>query len=310
MQEIKCMLDHAEGIRETLINELQLKLPDVYQKQDGMVILAKEMKKYTKTAFCTLPFCHTIEAEAMGGQIQFGNGTAGPRGREYLVESVQELLGLPPMNLKSKRIQELWMAIHTLRKQGEHVVLQVSGPFTIMSVLIDLKHVFRTLLKEPEVMQQLYAKFQTELITYIEEACNHGVELISYADSAASVNILGPKRAAQMAGEFTYPFLKQAEMVTKNKALMILCPQTTELVSRIGKLDFFDIRLPVPMDYGEACIAVIRKTGFTGQMCIKNASYKLHNGIIKGIRLRGDTESISIKKENVRGKIWIQKKHY
>ncbi len=39
------------------------------------------------------------------------------------------------------------LACRELRDQGEHVVLQVSGPFTILNVLIDARYVFKGMRK-------------------------------------------------------------------------------------------------------------------------------------------------------------------
>lgn len=288
----ECHFDHTTVSVREAADTLQLKLPDAYQDRSSMALLAREIKRQERAPFCVLPFCHTLEAEAMGGQIRLGNEMAGPRGGAYIAKSVQELLELPSIDYKKGRIREVLAAARILREQGEQVVLQISGPFTIMSVLIDLKYVFKMLRKEPEMITNLYRKFQTELTAYIKEACDCGIEFISYADPAAGEDILGPIMASQVAEGFTHPFLNRAEAVMKNKALMILCPKTSGILCETKRAESFPIVLPKPVTYGEACMKALGKAAFTGQVCMKNPSCELKDGVLKGIRLRDHSERL------------------
>ena len=88
------------------------------------------------------------------------------------------------------------------------MVLQVSGPFTILNVLIDARYVFKGMRKQPEVMKKVFWKLGDEILRFMEEAKKYDVDLISYADSSGGVNILGPKMAEQVVEDFTFEFLK------------------------------------------------------------------------------------------------------
>ena len=90
------------------------------------------------------------------------------------------------------------LACQALREEGEHVVLQVSGPFTILNVLIDAKYVFKAMRKKPELMKEVFWKLGGEILRFMEEAKKYGVDMISYADSSGGLNILGPKMAEQV----------------------------------------------------------------------------------------------------------------
>ena len=157
--------------------------------------------------------------------------------------------------------------------------------FTILNVLMDARHVFKIFRKEPEKMQKIFDKFQLEILKFIEEGQRCGANLISFADSAGGVNILGPKMMEQTVQMFTYPFLKKAEKIINDKTILLLCPKTTFALLGTNKAKFYDIELSKPMKYGEGCIEVIGKTKILGQMCIKNINYKLTESKIKGIKL-------------------------
>lgn len=288
MGEIKdfhCTYDNSAGLRGEVTEGLDLHFPDAYLHEETMAKLSKALKEYDGAAFCELPFCHTVEAEAMGGIINYGNEFAGPRAKDYICTVPEELLELPSMDLTEGRIHEVLLACRTLKNQGEHVVLEVSGPFTILNVLIDAKYVFKAMRKKPEVMREVFWKLGNEILRFMKEAKNYGVEMISYADSSGGLNILGPKMAQQVVEDFTYEFLKKVQELADEETIILLCPKTTFALLGTGYAKFRDVAVPQGIRYGEACIQMRGKAKLAGQMCIKNIEYSLENGIFKEVIL-------------------------
>ena len=285
MKDFQCTYQNSAGISAEVTRGLGLSFPDAYLYHHTMAVLSKALKEYDGAAFCELPFCHTVEAEAMGGRINYGNEAVGPRAKEYIYTSVEELLELPDIDFTTGRIHEVLLACRELKDAGEHVVLQISGPFTILNVLIDARYVFKAMRKRPELMKEVFWKLGEQILRFMKEACEYGVDMISYADSSGGVNILGPKMAEQVVEDFTYEFLKKAGKIVRDKTLILLCPKTTFALIGTGKARFQDVKLPVPENYGKACVQMIGKIRFAGQMCIKNRDYQLKNGIFKAVEL-------------------------
>lgn len=286
IKDFKCTYDNSVGISEEVTAKLHLTFPDAYLHWDTMALIAEALKETDGAAFCELPFCHTVEAEAMGGIVNYGNEKTGPRAKEYICTKPEELLELKEMDFTQGRIHEVLLACQHLRKQGENVVLEVAGPFTILNVLIDAKYVFKGMRRQPEVMKEVFWKIGNQLLAYIEEAQKYGVNMISYADSSGGLNILGPKMAEQVVEEFTYDFLKKVEEIVNDDVIVLLCPKTTFALLGTDKAEFVDVELEEQMRYGEACISMIGKEKFAGQMCIKNINYTLENKIFKSVRLK------------------------
>ena len=209
IKDFNCTYDNSAGINGEVTEGLGLCFPDAYLHSDTMAKLSKALKEHDNAPFCELPFCHTVEAEAMGGIINYGNEKTGPRAKEYLCTEVEELLKLPEIDYSKGRIHEVLTACRKLREEGEHVVLQVSGPFTILNVLIDARYVFKGMRKKPEIMKEVFWKLGREVLRFIDEAKKYGVDMVSYADSSGGVNILGPKMAEQVVNDFTCEFVKE-----------------------------------------------------------------------------------------------------
>lgn len=285
IRDFKCTYRSLPEIDEDVIKELNLTFPEAYMQSDMMVKLAKELKKKEHTPYCELPFCHTVEAEAMGGNVQMGNGKVGPRAGDYICKDIESLLSLPKIDFAKGRIHEGLIACRKLREQGEHVVFDISGPFTILNVLVDSRYIFKGMRRQPEVMRQIFGKLGNQILEYMFLAQKYGADMISYADSSGGVNILGPQMMEDITVNFTYPLLKEAERLANDNTLILLCPKTTLALLGTGKAELVDYRLNKTIGYAQACIDMVGKAKFAGQMCIRNVDYQLNNGIFKEVKL-------------------------
>lgn len=283
--DFKCTYENSIGIYKEVTQKMDLQFPEAYKHWESMASLSIQLKKHDTAVFCELPFCHTVEGEAMGGIINYGDENIGPRAKDYICTTAKEILDLPQIDYSKGRISEVLKACKYLREKGENVVLYVSGPFTIMNVLIDPRYVFKIFKKNPEVMQDIFHKFQNEILRFVAEAQKAGVNMISYGDSSGGLNILGPKFSQQVVEMFTYPLLKSMEETLSDKTIVLLCPKTTFALLGTDKAVWKDIKLKAPMKYSEACVKVIGEVKFVGQMCIKNSEFELKNGIIKTVSL-------------------------
>lgn len=275
-----CTYDNSTGIREEVTKELGLIFPDAYKDWKTMTQISLALKKHDNADFCELPFCHTVEGEAMGGIINYGDGHTGPRAKEYLCRTPEDILALPNIDYEKGRINEVLQACAALHRQGECVVLDVSGPFTILNVLADASITLKWLRKQPEQMKQIFKKIGKELLRYMEYAQQAGVTVISYADSTGGLNIIGPKQMETTVEQFTYPLLKEADARLSKNILIQLCPKTAFALVGTGKATWKEEKLnSEEMAYGAACGKLVGKARFTGQTCIKNIKYRVKGKI-------------------------------
>ena len=284
--DFNCTFQYSVGINENVTKKLDLKFPDAYMKRETMAEIALAIKEYDEAKFCELPFCHTVEAESIGGLVNYGDEKAGPRAKEYICTKPEEILELKEIDFSTGRIYEVLEACRILVEKGENVVLDVAGPFTVMNVLIDPVHIFKAMRKKPELIKEVFWRLGNDALKYIEEALKRGVNMISYADSSGGVNILGPKMAEQVVEDFTYEYLKKMQDLVQDKALVLLCPKTTFALLGTEKVEFTDVEIPSSMRYSDACAFLVGKETFAGQMCIKNIKYELKSGIFKAVRLK------------------------
>ena len=120
--DFKCTYDNSVGINEEVTKKLQLSFPDAYKHHNTMVLIAKELKRYDNASFCELPFCHTVEGEAMGGIINYGDEKIGPRAKEYICKDTKDLLNLNSIDFTKGRIAQVLKACSDLREEGVNIL--------------------------------------------------------------------------------------------------------------------------------------------------------------------------------------------
>lgn len=283
IKDFKCTFDDGGGVPESVMKKYNLHFPDAYKSCESMLSIAKGIKDEKGVNYSLIPFCHTVEAEAMGGDINLGNEIAGPRAKSYAYDNIDGLSGIKDIDFHKGRIGETLKAAKLLVEDGENPILMLNGPFTILNALIDPKYVFKAMRKTPEKMEDIFNYIKRNLTAYIEEGKKIGVKIFSYADSAGGVNILGPKMAEDVVRNFTYPFLKGVNFGEDNSIL--LCPKTSLALVGTGLAEWEYMNLGQEMTYGEACLKFVGEYKFAGEMCIKNTNYKLRDGNFKELIL-------------------------
>lgn len=284
--DFPCKSKDATGFSQEIIDTTALSFPESYNDSMSLAALAVAVKEEKDFPFCMLPFCHTVEAEALGGKINLGNGLIGPRAKEYAITSVEDLMQTVSIDFSKGRIHQVLLACSLLKERGEKVALEICGPYTIISSLMDISLLFKAWRKKPQLADNLFAFIGDNLLRYFKAACVAAVDIISYADPAGSLNILGPKYTEKTARLFTVPFLQKARESAAGKALIHLCPKTTLILTGLDLAESVDILIPERTSYAEAVIAAIGKAEIIGQACLREESPFVNNRNLKAIRFR------------------------
>lgn len=87
--DFRCTYDNASGFGAWAAEDYGIKFPDAYTEHEMMVKLALAVKEHNGAAVCLLPFCHTLEAEALGGIIRLVDGVTGPVSSTSLISLEQ-----------------------------------------------------------------------------------------------------------------------------------------------------------------------------------------------------------------------------
>lgn len=284
--DYKCRHTSSAGVEESIAKASGLSFPEAHCNAEDIVTLAKIVKNQQADEFCAIPFCHTVEGEAMGGMVNLGDEKNGPRAKAYICQSLEEVLELEAIDFSKGRIAEVIKAAAILKNQGEEVMLLLSGPFTILNVLIDPTKVFKVFRKQPEMMEAVFNKLQDEMIKYVEAMQQVGVRAISYADSSGGLNILGPKFFEKTMEMFTVDTLKKISEILGKDGLLLLCPKTTLGLISSERADWGFIEVNPEATYRKVCMSAIGKAKIIGETCLQDVNYSVRSGKLRTVLLR------------------------
>jgi MtaA/CmuA family methyltransferase len=180
-----------------------------------MAKVAMELATATGFENYGVPFCVTVEAEALGGKIDFGSCTVEPRIVDYVLSSPGDMGNLKTKSIKTNsRIPVVLEAISRLKEQhiDTPIIGNLTGPVSLATSLMDPNYLFRYMVKDKPFARELM-NYVTEVIASFGEAqAEAGADVISIGDPTASGEILGP----ELFSEFVAPSL--AEVISRIKA--------------------------------------------------------------------------------------------
>ena len=282
-----CVSDQLEEIPESIVRNLGLNFPEVHTKAEYLATLSMEMKKHKKDTLCRLPFCNTVEVEALGGNIKLGDAKTGPRVESYAYSSIDELLEMGDIDFTSGRIREVLKAVEILSGTGELVVLNVEGPFTIITSLIDSRVFYKAIRKNKEIVNNVLTILEDNIVKYIKEGVKRGAKIISYGDPVGALDIVGPKVYREYSGKFSYNILKRVENEIGSSILHI-CGKTSTVFQNMGLIETRPIKLKEDITYGESIDYILKNRSdvrIIGHNCIKKTPLKLKNSTVWNIKI-------------------------
>lgn len=283
----RCVSDKLEEIPEEVIKETGVIFPDVHLNSSQMSILAKGLKKYHEDNITMIPFCLTVEAEALGGDIKMGDEKNGPRVGEYAFNDIEDLKDIKLINLTKQRISEVLKAVQNLKADGETVALSVQGPFTIMSSLIDPLLFYKAVRKDKNLVEGFMETICDSIVKYIEEGVKRGAKIISFSDSAGAIDILGPKMYKDYSGRYNYNVLKKVENKLGD-SILHLCGKTSVSMDKAGFIKSIAIEVEKDITYGEALNKIMKESKdakIIGHNCLKKSPLKMKRSIVWKLEL-------------------------
>lgn len=146
--------------------------------------LALTMKK---GSWVNLPFCSTLEAELLGASVSLNYPGA------MITDSTYSDLNHIPLalNFQSKRFHAMVLALNDLR--NENIIYNIEGPFTILSALVDLKTIFKSMRNQKSTFDFIMNFITDFIVLYGKLVYEKGVKILSFGDPLGTIDIIGPK---------------------------------------------------------------------------------------------------------------------
>jgi len=170
--------------------------PEAHVDPEKMAGLAYALNEAGGFENCGVPFCMTVEAEAMGARVNMGNLLCEPHVVDSPLASSAQVGLLKPLDINSGRAKVVIEAIKLLKAKntGVPVIGNLTGPVSIAGTLVDMSVLLKEYLKSPAEAERLMEFIVKNLIVFGKAQIEAGVDAICIAEPSGTGEILGPQR--------------------------------------------------------------------------------------------------------------------
>lgn len=154
-----------------------------------------------------VPFCMTVEAEAMGAHVNMGSRESEPRVAGYPLSRIEKWDSLTRLKKRHGRIGPVEDAIDIMSRKSLSfpIIANLTGPVSLATSLIEPMTLFKFMRKEPALVHEFMQFICENLIFFGRAMLQAGARILCVSDPSASGKILGPHSFEA----FALPYINQ-----------------------------------------------------------------------------------------------------
>lgn len=211
--------------------------PQSHNNAAEMARLARGVQELTGIENLGVPYCMTVEAEALGARISLGTPESEPRVAAYPLTTLDEWERLGRLSEGSGRLGTVAEAIAILSSQQQPypIIANLTGPISLATSLLEPMVFFKAMGKQPLRVHAFLNYLTENLIVFGRLMLQAGAQIVTIADPSASGEILGPKRFA----EFALPYINALLDALENDcqaSLVHICGNLKPVFSKLPEL--------------------------------------------------------------------------
>jgi [methyl-Co(III) methanol-specific corrinoid protein]:coenzyme M methyltransferase len=197
------------GMMSMIVTEVMYALdcfwPEAHLDSNKMAKLTLGANRLTGIENLGLPFCMTVEAEAMGSTIQLGGRANEPRVTAYAINSLAEIDRLRMIDVSEGRARVCADAISILKNEAPDVpiIASLSGPVSLATSLVDPLLYYRALRRDKERAHALNRISMENTLAFGDALVEAGADVVCIADPSATGDLIGGGTFE----EFVLPYL-------------------------------------------------------------------------------------------------------
>lgn len=184
-----------------------------------------------------VPFCMTIEAEALGAQVDLGSKEVEPHVSGYFLESVLEWDKLQVASAFEGRMAVTIEAIRILKQMeiDTPIVGNVVGPVSVASSVVEALSFYKSLRKHRDEAHKALRVVAQQVADFAVAQAKAGADVITISDPSGTGEILGPK----LFEEYTVRYLNyvlDALKPTGVRTIVHICGQTHSVYPQLAQV--------------------------------------------------------------------------
>ncbi len=179
--------------------------PEAHLEPEKMAALTLGAHKLAGIENFGIPHCMTVEAEAMGSQVDLGHKESEPRVTRYAMDKMEDSDRLTLIDVTKGRARTCVTAARILKERAEEVpiIASLTGPVSLATSLVDPLLYYRALRLNKEAVHNLNRLAVKNTLIFGDALVEAGADAICIADPSATGDLIG--RAAFH--EFALPYI-------------------------------------------------------------------------------------------------------
>lgn len=185
-----------------------------------------------------VPFCMSVEAEAMGAQVTLGNTIAEPHVTEYAFQDIADWKTCTVPDVNQGRMAVVVEAIKILKSRDLPVPIvgNVVGPVSVASSVQDAVKYYKQLRRNPEEMHKFMDFVTKHVADFAVAQAEAGADVIAIADPSGTGEILGPKLFKEYAVDYLNVVLRALKPYNV-KTIVHICGQMHSVYEPLSLLE-------------------------------------------------------------------------
>jgi [methyl-Co(III) methanol-specific corrinoid protein]:coenzyme M methyltransferase len=223
----------ATGITVEMQEKVGIHWPQAHSDVDQLAGLAESIHLYTDIECIKLPFCMTIEVEALGAEIDYRTYDTVPTEVGPAYNRPDELV-IPENFFDRARVPIVLRAISKLRKKYDNelvVISSIVGPFSIAEKIFGFGEFLTWTISDPDWVHQAMKKITPLAIQYAQAQVNAGADAIIIGEAGCSGDLISPNTYR----DFILPYHQELCAAISVPTVMHICGKSTRHTAFIAQ---------------------------------------------------------------------------
>lgn len=243
------------GIVEAM-DKIGASWPEAHTDPEKMAELGSSLYELVGLECARIPFCLTVEAEAMGAQVDLG-------GRERIPEVINSPFNtandiqVPSDFLENGRIPIVLKSIEILKERyGDElpIIVGISGPFTLTGHLLGVENLVRYLKSKPEEIEIAIENSLDACMDYVEAIMDVNPDVICVAEPTASPELIDPFQFKTI----IKPVLEDLAGFIKTKSVLHICGSTLPIIKDMATIGYDGVSIEEKLDIALAKEEIVK----------------------------------------------------
>ena len=246
------------------MEKLNVFWPEAHKDPEKMVELGASLYKLVGLETCRVPFCLTVQAEALGCEVSMGTKDRQPSVKGHL-PSIPE--SLPSDFLERGRIPVIIKAVEIMKRKYDDLpkVVGLEAVTTLAGHILGVENMLRMLVRNRSAVIKSLDLCLRANMEYVKALIDAGAEVIVPCDPTASPDVISPKDFESL----VKPRLKElANVIIKRGAIGVLhiCGKAQKIIKDMAETGFHALSVEEKVNIREAKTLIGPKPALVGNI--------------------------------------------